>query len=175
MDENEYRQLKDSYKAHYKKINELKKKLAEVRRMDKINSALDQMKPDELMGSFDQLVHNLKDKISIAEAKISLALDNLNPSEDLNETDISDKTKDLENEEFIRQQKAQETLNMLKNEMGMLHDEIEEEAKSLKAEKTIGSSGAEPRETIGKREESKMPERRTKTIGPKADTKEDER
>ncbi len=172
MDENEYRQLKDSYKAHYKKINELKKKLAEVRRMEKINSALEQMKPDELMGSFDQLVHNLKDKISIAEAKISLALENLSSTEGVSESGIDDKVKEAENEEFLRRQKAQETLNMLKNEMGMLHDEIEEEAKSLRAEKTIGNSGAGP-EPTAKQNENIIPERRSKTIGPKADKKEE--
>ncbi len=170
MDENEYRQLKDSYKAHYKKINELKKKLAEVRRMEKINSALEQMKPDELMGSFDQLVHNLKDKISIAEAKISLALENLSSTEDVSDSGSVDKVKEAENEEFLRRQKAQETLNMLKNEMGMLHEEIEEEAKSLKAEKTIGNSGKE--QGSGSKQ-NEIPDRHTKTIGPKADTKED--
>ena len=173
MDENEYRQLKDSYKAHYRKINELKKKLAEVKRMDKINSALDQMKPDELMGSFDQLVHNLKDKISIAEAKISMALDSL-ASDSLTDDDkLSSKIKEAENDDFIRRQKAEETLNMLKSEMGMLHEEIEEEAKSLKAEKTIGQSDSSQKEKINASKDVTSPERRPKTIGPKADFKEE--
>lgn len=171
MDADEYKRLKETYKAHYKKINELKKKLAEVRRVEKINSALEQMRPDELMGSFDQLVRNLKEKISIAEAKISMAMDHLN-LQDESSTDEKNALDFEKNEEFIRQQKAKETLNMLKNEMGMLHEEVEKEAKSLKANKTIGNEDS--RKSGQDENQTKTNQRlnRVKTLGPREEAKE---
>jgi len=162
MDPKEYEQIKEEYKVHYQKVKELRKKLNELKHSKKVNSALEQMNTQDLLNSFDQVLHNFKEKVAVAEARLTVALDNLIPDIELDEEPEKKSPSDAEKEEVVRRQKARETLSMLKNEMGMLHMEIEEKAKELDVSKTIGSKQHKASEKIYSEPDSV---KKVKTIG----------
>lgn len=162
MDPKEYERLKEEYKAHYRKVRELRKRLNEFKRTHNVNSAMEQMNKEDLLDSFDQVLHSFKEKVALAEARLTTALDNLIPDVKTDENLEPKKSFEDEKEEVVRRQKARETLNMLKNDMGMLHMEIDEKAKELDISKTIGSSEKKVKEKIYSESDSV---KRVKTIG----------
>jgi|GEM_PF-202996 len=139
MDQEEYDRLKEIYKDHYRKIGELKKKLTEVRRMERVDRALDQMNPENLIDNFDLALLKFRDKMAIAEARISTALHGIDE-----ERPVSSDTESIpvvDNEEELRKSKARQTLEELKNQMGVLQQEVEEKARTISEKnqnKTIG-------------------------------------
>lgn len=138
MDQEEYDRLKEVYKDHYRKIRELKKKLNEVRQMDRVNRALEQMNPENLMENFDLALLKLREKMALAEARISTALHGI----DEENPEVSDTEHiTVDDEEELRKNKARQTLEELKNQMGVLQRDVEEKARSISDKnqnKTIG-------------------------------------
>lgn len=132
MDDEEYRRLKETYKDHYRKINEMKKRLAGLRTRERIHSALNDMNKEDLMHSLDDAVLNLKEKVAMTEARLSVALEQLR-GEDNNQASTP-----IEDEESIRKEKARQTIETMKNSLGTLQAELEEKARNMKTIKTIG-------------------------------------
>lgn len=125
--------LKEEYKEHYRKIRDAKEKLRRSGYVKNVNEALQQMNADELLSSVDHFLGNVRDKMSLIEARVDVAMDQFMSDSD---SEIEKSGTRLDDE--LRKESAQETLKQIKREMGLLYSEIEEQAKELKAEKTVG-------------------------------------
>ena len=154
MDQEEYDRLKEVYKDHYRKIGELKKKLSDVRRMDRVNRALEQMNPDNLMENFDLALLKLREKMAIAEARISTALHGIDEENPIS-YDTDTDTDTVEKEEELRKSRARQTLEELKSQMGVLQQEVEEKARSISNKNRSKTIGRTERTTEVKAEEPK--------------------
>lgn len=134
--EEERERLKQEYKEHYRKIKEAKQRLKETEQKGKIAEALNNMNADNLLGSVDEFLGKVRDKVSFNEAKWEVAMDSLE-EDDLSST--AQKIKQQEHEEELKKKRAMDTLKQVKAEMGMLYNEIEKQADEIKTNKTIGS------------------------------------
>lgn len=134
--EEERERLKQEYKEHYRKIKEAKERLKQTEKKGRIAQALNDMNADEILGSVDEFLGKVRDKVNLSEAKFDMAMDSLE-DEDLSET--ARKANEQERDEEIKKQKAKETLKQVKAEMGMLYSEIEKTADEIQAKKTIGT------------------------------------
>lgn len=134
--EEERERLKQEYKEHYRKIKEAKERLKQTEKKGRIAQALNDMNADEILGSVDEFLGKVRDKVNLSEAKFDMAMDSLE-DEDLSET--ARKANQQERDEEIKKQKAKETLKQVKAEMGMLYSEIEKTADEIQAKKTIGT------------------------------------
>ncbi len=164
--EEERERLKQEYKEHYRKIKEAKERLRQTEKKGKIAQALNNMNADELLGTVDEFLGKVKEKVNLTEAKLDLAMDNLD-DEELSDTAL--KIKNEERAEELKKQRAKDTLQQVKAEMGMLYSEIEKTADEIKATKTIGhkleeSSAPNPSKTVGtpKKSDSEAEESATK-------------
>ncbi len=134
--EQERERLKEEYKDHYRRIKEAKERLKQTEQKGKIAQALNNMNADDLLGSVDEFLGKVKDKVTNVEARLDVAMDSLD------EDDPSTAAGKLKQEELdaeIKKQKAKQTLQQVKAEMGMLYSEIEKHAEEIHAEKTIGN------------------------------------
>lgn len=138
--EEERERLKQEYKEHYRKIKEAKERLKQTEKKGKIAQALNNMNADEILGSVDEFLGKVRDKVNLSEAKFDMAMDSLE-DEDLSET--ARKAAQQERDEEIKKQKAKDTLKQVKAEMGMLYSEIEKTADEIQAKKTIGTKKEE--------------------------------
>lgn len=127
----ERERLKQEYKEHYRKIREVKQRLENTKRTRNITDALKNMDTSHLTDTFDEFLFKVKSKIANVEARLDVAMDSLSEPGD----DILD---EQERDEILRKAKAKETLRQAKIEMGLLYNEIEQQADSLHIEKTIG-------------------------------------
>lgn len=127
----ERERLKEEYKVHYRKMREIKERASRAKRTQNIASALKSMDKTEMLNSFDDFLYSVKHKLASVEARLDLAMDSLT---DENEDKISQQEMDEE----IRKSKAKDTLRQVKLEMGLLYNEIEEQANNIKVNKTIG-------------------------------------
>lgn len=134
--EEERERLKQEYKEHYRKIKEARERLKQTEKKGRIAQALNDMNADEILGSVDEFLGKVRDKVNLSEAKFDMAMDSLE-DEDLSET--ARKANQQERDEEIKKQKAKETLKQVKAEMGMLYSEIEKTADEIQAKKTIGT------------------------------------
>lgn len=134
--EEERERLKQEYKEHYRKIKEAKERLKQTEKKGRIAQALNDMNADEILGSVDEFLGKVRDKVNLSEAKFDMAMDSLE-DEDLSET--ARRANQQERDEEIKKQKAKETLKQVKAEMGMLYSEIEKTADEIQAKKTIGT------------------------------------
>lgn len=136
--------LKEEYKEHYRKIRDAKEKLRRSGYVKNVNQALQQMNADELLSSVDHFLGNVRDKMSHIEARLDVAMDQF-----MSESDEGSEAKKSQLDEELRKESAQETLKQIKREMGLLYLEIEEQAKELKADKTVGkpASKKDPNQT----------------------------
>lgn len=124
--------LKEEYKKHYRSIKELRQKAVDAERMAKVNNALNRMNVDGLMDSFDEVLDKVRHKIALAEAKMEVYLES---AEELN----SDEVYRCEDEEFIRKQRSEETLQRIRAEMGIIQTDIKEQISALnEVDKSIG-------------------------------------
>lgn len=130
---NQREKLKEEYKAHYRKMRETKERLNRTRKKHNIVQALKNMDSTELMESFDSFLFEVKSKVAHAEARLDVALDSL-------ESDSSSPVQQAEHDEVVKKQRAKETLKQLKNEMGLLYSELEQQADAINVDKTIGRS-----------------------------------
>jgi len=126
--EEERNRIKEEYKAHYLKIKELKQKLSEAERVQKLNKAINQINPRGLLDQFDDALDKVREKIFVAEEKLNIALDSAE----------EEQGPSVEDEAFIRKQKAAETMRQMKLELGMLNDAVEEQASKMPVDKTLG-------------------------------------
>ncbi|RNC79480.1 MAG: hypothetical protein ED557_15520 [Balneola sp.] len=134
--EQERERLKEEYKDHYRRIKEAKEQLRQTQQKGKIAQALNNMNADNLLESVDEFLGKVKEKVVSAEARLDVAMDSLD--EDDPKT-AAGKLKQEELDAEMKKQKAKQTLQQVKAEMGMLYSEIEKHAEEIHAEKTIGT------------------------------------
>ncbi len=134
--EQERERLKEEYKDHYRRIKEAKERLKQTEQKGKIAQALNNMNADELLGSVDEFLGKVKDKVTNLEARLDVAMDSLDEDDP---STVAGKLKQEELDAEIKKQKAKQTLQQVKAEMGMLYSEIEKHAEEIHAEKTIGN------------------------------------
>jgi hypothetical protein len=178
--------LKEEYKEHYKAVRELRKKAAEAERTSRIRSALNNMNTDSLMETFDEMLHKVREKIDLAEARLEIMLESRGESSGTSD-DYSHGTSDgtssgisesdrLKMEEFERKEKTRETLSKIRAEMGLLQNELDEKIEGMKdVHKSVGPSAAPRMESSRPTQsptEPKTTESVQKTIGPKDDSKQ---
>lgn len=128
--EEERNRLKEEYKDHYRKIRELKTKLADAERMKRLSTAVENINPRGILDQFDDALSKVREKIFTAEAKLDMAMESADAS-DTPQPSPAD-------EEVLRKQKASETMRQMKIELGMLNDAVEEQAAKLPVQKTLG-------------------------------------
>ena len=136
LGDKERERLKQEYKAHYRKIKEAKERLKSTQKKGRITQALNDMNADELLGSVDEFLGKLRDKVNLSDAKLDIAMQNIDDS-NLSEPNQSFKQSEFEDEK--KRQKAKDTLKQVKAEMGMLYSEIEKTADEIQTKKTIGT------------------------------------
>ncbi len=132
----ERERLKEEYKAHYRKMREAKERLSRAQKTQNISRALKDMDKTQMLESFDSFLHSVKHKLASVEARLDVAMDDLSgqgPSSDVEEQEL---------DEQMSRAKAKETLRQLKLDMGLLYEEIEQQADTIQVEKTIGSGGS---------------------------------
>ncbi len=132
--EQDRERLKQEYKEHYRRIKEAKERLKRAEQKGKIAQAINNMDADNLLGSVDEFLGKVRDKVSHVEARLDVAMDSLGE-----DSDLEQEAKNEEIEAELKKQKAKQTLQQVKAEMGMLYSEIEKTADEIKTEKTIGS------------------------------------
>jgi hypothetical protein len=111
--------LKEEYKAHYRSIQDTRKKLAESERVAKIAKTLRDMNADHLLESMDTVLRTVREKIEIAEVKLDMAMQ-------------------ARDDQDIEEISPQQTVKRIRHDMGMLQDEMEQTVKAIKADKTLG-------------------------------------
>jgi len=125
----ERERLKEEYKDHYRKIRDAKDKLRSSSYAKKASDALQQMNADELLESVDHFLGKVRHKMASIEARLDLAVDDIiNSGEEA----------EAERNQQLRKEKAKQSLRQIKQEMGMLYDELEEQAEQLHVTKTVG-------------------------------------
>lgn len=127
--EEERNRLKEEYKDHYRKIRDLKQKLAETERAKRLSAAIEQINPRGVLDQFDDALNKVREKIFAAEARLDVAMENA-------DTETAEATEKAE--QFQRQQNADETIRQMKAELGLLNDAVEAEAARLPQDKTLG-------------------------------------
>jgi phage shock protein A len=156
--------LKEEYKEHYRAVRELRKKAAEVERTSSIRSALNNMNTDSLMDTFDEMLHKVREKIDLAEARLEVMLESREEG-----VSVADQAKI---DDFERKEKARETLSKIRMEMGLLHSELDEQIAGIKGVyKSVGPA-AESRLQSSRPDKNQpnSPDSVHKTIGPKNDS-----
>lgn len=126
--EQERERLKEEYKDHYRKIRDTKEKLRRSQYVQNVNQALNKMNTDELLSSVDSFLGNVRDKMSHIEARLDVAMEGF----------LDDHQSVEELDEELKKEHARESIKQIKREMGLLYSEIEEQAKELKIDKTVG-------------------------------------
>lgn len=128
--------MKEEYKEHYRKIRQAKEKLRSSSYARKAGDAVRQMNADELLESVDHFLGKLRYKMASIEAKLDLAMDDI----------LGDEEQQQEKEKFEQQlkaEKARDTLRQIKQEMGILYDDLEQQAEEMNVTKTVGPPAAE--------------------------------
>lgn len=125
--EQEREKLKEEYKEHYRKIREAKEKLRRSKYVKNVNDAMQQMNADELLSSVDEFLGKVRTKMVHLESRLDVAMDQFLDHEVQEESD-----------EQLRKERARDTLNQIKMEMGLLYSELERQAGELNVSKTVG-------------------------------------
>jgi phage shock protein A len=147
--------LKEEYKEHFRAIKEVRKKAAESERMAKIARALEDMNADHLLDSADEVLHRLREKIEIAEAKLDMIIqhrDNTVSSAAVQEF-----------EDAQQKQKAAQTLQKIRAEMGLLQDEMDDVVSRL----SVSGKSLGPADASGGHSQQAPTGLVHKTLGPK--------
>ena len=118
---NEFEALKNVWKQHYAEIKTLKTEHENAVRSTKITRALQSVEASlsRLRLTFDEINSQALSNSSIAD---------LNP----------DKVSENQQYSTIRNLKAKESLEIIKNEMGLISEEINKRARASNTTKTIG-------------------------------------
>ena len=131
----ERERMKEEYKAHYRKMRKTKERLSRAKKKQNITQALKEMDKSQMLESFDDFLYSVKHKLASVEARLDVAMENLN--------DSPAQATEEELDEQMNREKAKETLRQVRMEMGLLYDEIEDQADSIQVEKTIGPENKE--------------------------------
>lgn len=121
--------MKEEYKDHYRRIRDAKEKLRSSSYAKKAGDAVRQMNADELLNSVDHFLGKLKYKMASIESKLDVAMDDILTGDQQQRDDL---------DEEIKKEKAKETLRQIKQEMGMLYDDLEQQAEEMNVKKTVG-------------------------------------
>jgi len=125
----ERERLKEEYKDHYRKIRDAGEKLRSSRYAKKASDALQQMQADDLLESVDHFLGKVRYKMASIEARLDLAMDDI-----LNSDEDDEAERDLQ----LKKEKAKDSLQQIKREMGMLYDDLEQQAEQMQVKKTVG-------------------------------------
>lgn len=125
-------QLKEEYKQHFRKMRTAKERYRRNRKTRNIVEALKKMDSTELMESFDSFLFELQNKVTRAEAKLDLALEEV-------EQNSTTSAKQPETDGPTKQEKTKETLQQVKTDMGLLYNELEQQAQQINVNKTVGT------------------------------------
>jgi len=141
----ERERLKQIYKDHYRQIREFKEQYQQQRRKISMMNALKDMDNNELMNTLNEFTDRIKSRIAQAEARLEVALEDMDSEQDMPEeqgqghaAQRQGSAKDADDE--LREEKARKNLKRIKQEMGELYNELEEQARNMNVEKTVGSS-----------------------------------
>lgn len=126
--EQDRERLKEEYKEHYRKIRDAKEKLQRSKYVRNVNNAMQNMNADELLSSVDDFLGSVRNKMVSFEARLDVAMDQF----------LDDHPDTEELDEELKKARAHDTLRQIKQEMGMLYSEIENQARNMKVEKTVG-------------------------------------
>jgi len=121
--------MKEEYKDHYRRIRDAKEKLRSSSYAKKAGDAVRQMNADELLHSVDHFLGKLRYKMASIESKLDVAMDDILTSDEQKQDDL---------DEEMKKEKARDTLRQIKQEMGMLYDELEQQADEMNVKKTVG-------------------------------------
>lgn len=121
--------MKEEYKDHYRRIREAKEKLRSSSYAKKAGDAVRQMNADELLNSVDHFLGKLKYKMTSIESKLDVAMDDILADDEQKKYDL---------DEEMKKEKAKDTLRQIKQEMGMLYDDLEQQAEDMNVKKTVG-------------------------------------
>ncbi len=121
--------MKEEYKDHYRRIREAKEKLRSSSYAKKAGDAVRQMNADELLNSVDHFLGKLKYKMASIESKLDVAMDDILADDEQIKDDL---------DEEMKKEKAKDTLRQIKQEMGMLYDDLEQQAEDMNVKKTVG-------------------------------------
>lgn len=127
----ERERLKEEYKEHYRSMRETKERLSRSQKTQNIARALKEMDKGQLLESFDSFLLSVQQRLASVEARLDTAIGSLfeEPSDIEQEQALDEEMKEV---------KAKETLRQIKMDMGTLYKEIEQQAESMKVNKTIG-------------------------------------
>ncbi|TYP92618.1 hypothetical protein LX73_1980 [Fodinibius salinus] len=128
----ERERLKEKYKTHYRKMRETKKRVSRAKKTQNIAEALKSMDKRKMLDTFDDFLFSVKHKVAQVEARLDVAMEGLSD-------DIDAEAQKQEFDEEMKREQAKETLRKVKMEMGLLYEELKEQADSLKVEKTVGN------------------------------------
>jgi phage shock protein A len=129
----ERERLKEEYKAHYRKMRDIKERASRAKKTQNITEALRNMDKSQMLDTFDDFLYSVKHKLASVEARVDVAMEGLEDNSSVKEREL---------DEEMRKSKAKDTLKQVKLEMGLLYKEIEEQAETIKVNKTIGSGEA---------------------------------
>lgn len=135
MDKQDYEQIKNEYKAHYKKLQEMKNAVMNAKHTKRISDALENMDPKPILNSVDELIDTLKVKAIEAEAKLESFFSNYESSSVQTESDSNHMTHEMD--EFERQQAIKRNIDEIKQQLQDLKNTDKNE--STNSEKSIGS------------------------------------
>jgi len=124
-------QLKQKYKKHYKELLETKKQLRDLEQSKRSAKGVGGhfSTSSDLVHQMEELITKVKHRAALIESKVEVALDSL-------KSDDNDHTATFEQQD--RKQRARDTINQIKSEMGQLYSEMETQARNLEVEKTVG-------------------------------------
>lgn len=158
MSQSDYDKLKEEYKIHFQKMKEMKDRIAQAKHTQRISKAFQEMDPQPVLDSVDEMIQVIREKATEMEAKISMAFD-LSTDEELEKAQEQDAY-----EMALERKKAQDTLNQIKLEMSDFRQNPQ--TKTVKQENPIEKTiGASQEQTL-KSEEKPISEIK-KTLGPK--------
>jgi len=111
--------LKQKYKKHYKELLETKKQLRDLEQTKRSTSVFTshRTRSSDLVYQMEELITKIKHRAALIESKEHSA--------------------SFEQQE--RKQRARDTINQIKSEMGQLYSEMEAQARNLDVEKTVGN------------------------------------
>ena len=121
--------MKEEYKDHYRRIRDAKEKLRSSTYAKKAGDAVRQMNADDLLNSVDNFLGKLRFKMASIESKLDVAMDDIISDDEQNKSDL---------DEEMKKEKAKETLRQIKQEMGMLYDDLQQQAEEMNVKKTVG-------------------------------------
>jgi hypothetical protein len=162
MKPEDYEQLKNEYKAHYKKLQEIKAKVLQNQHTQRITQALENLDPKPVLTSVEEAIEAVRQKAMLAEAKVELVFSNLNTSTEADEDEVR---KQREVELFEQKQAVDSTIADIKEQLNQIK-QTKNETSAEKQEDLTATKTAE------KQEKSEIKsvfdtETHQKTLGPK--------